>query len=233
MGRGEYHRRGPMGTREAIGWLARHPVDPNPPPGVGIKDGRGYGPYGTGYWLAPDGSEVPLGPHGEVLTVEYDFQPNAAGTYMPPLPPRRTIATHGRVLHQFDPRLPGGHVGMTVIDPRVADVDAITLPPPPPPPPPTPGVGAVMGRGEYAAHTMEWRRGRDAPFRSPNGQWISGDADVGSIVTQQGWADKVRQAKDDIAAAAEGNVKVKLAIAAVAGVAAVGLLITLARMADP
>lgn len=47
--------------------------------GIGIKDGRGYGPYGMGY---TEQGEV-LGPAGQVLPAIYDFQPNADGSYMP------------------------------------------------------------------------------------------------------------------------------------------------------
>lgn len=39
--------------------------------GQGLKDGRGYGPYGAGY--TQDG--LPLGPNGECLPAEYDLQP--------------------------------------------------------------------------------------------------------------------------------------------------------------
>jgi hypothetical protein len=47
--------------------------------GIGIKDGRGYGPYGTGY--SREG--LPLGPGGEVLpSSDYDYQPGSTGNYL-------------------------------------------------------------------------------------------------------------------------------------------------------
>jgi len=49
-----------------------------PPVGFGIKDGRGYGPYGTGYY-SQDGQDLPYGPRGERLTVAHDFQPGPRG----------------------------------------------------------------------------------------------------------------------------------------------------------
>lgn len=48
------------------------------PIGMGIKDGRGYGPYGMGYVIdRSTGREraYPIGPSGETLPLEYDFQP--------------------------------------------------------------------------------------------------------------------------------------------------------------
>lgn len=58
------------------------------PTGIGIRDGRGYGPYGMGYRRF--GTQVlPYGPTGELLTEEYDFQPNPSGGYLPArLPPQ-------------------------------------------------------------------------------------------------------------------------------------------------
>lgn len=61
------------------------------PPGVGIKDGRGYGPYNNGYYQAGPNTWLPIGPRGERLGPDYDFQRNAQGSYLPPLPPRLVL----------------------------------------------------------------------------------------------------------------------------------------------
>jgi len=58
--------------------------------GRAIKDGRGYGPYGTGYYNN-NAVDMPFGPNGERLTAEYDFQRGPQGNYLPPAPPRRTV----------------------------------------------------------------------------------------------------------------------------------------------
>ena len=50
-------------------------------PGVGISDGRGYGPYGNGYYRAA--VMLPIGPDGRPLPPEYDFRPWPDGSYMP------------------------------------------------------------------------------------------------------------------------------------------------------
>lgn len=45
------------------------------PIGDGIKDGRGYGPYGMGYYHDPVSREaLPYGPNGEKLSKEYDYR---------------------------------------------------------------------------------------------------------------------------------------------------------------
>jgi hypothetical protein len=51
--------------------------------GAGIKDGRGYGPYGTGYYDAGGGRYWPLGPRGERLSPDYDFRPGPNGSFLP------------------------------------------------------------------------------------------------------------------------------------------------------
>jgi hypothetical protein len=58
--------------------------------GRGIKDGRGYGPYGTGYYNN-NSVDMPYGPRGERLSAEYDFQRGPNGNYLPPAPPQRTV----------------------------------------------------------------------------------------------------------------------------------------------
>lgn len=50
------------------------------PPGLGIRDGRGYGPYGMGY---TEQNQV-IGPQGQILPAAYDFQRNARGDFLPP-----------------------------------------------------------------------------------------------------------------------------------------------------
>lgn len=62
--------------------------------GLGIMDGRGYGPYGMGY---TDRGEV-LGPGGQVLPPIYDFQPNPDGSYMPLRPPLMMVGNSSRTL---------------------------------------------------------------------------------------------------------------------------------------
>lgn len=52
-------------------------------PGLGISDGRGYGPYGNGYVRDAYGRLFPIGPDGRALPPEYDFRPNLDGSYMP------------------------------------------------------------------------------------------------------------------------------------------------------
>jgi len=49
------------------------------PIGVGIKDGRGYGPYGMGYYTDQNGVDCPYGPNGERLTPDYDFRHGVGG----------------------------------------------------------------------------------------------------------------------------------------------------------
>lgn len=50
--------------------------------GTGIRDGRGYGPYGTGYTVV-GARALPLGPRGEVLGADYDFRPGPNGRFWP------------------------------------------------------------------------------------------------------------------------------------------------------
>ena len=52
------------------------------PAGVGIRDGRGYGPFGNGYHVDASGRALPLGPDGQILSAEHDFRPNQDGTYI-------------------------------------------------------------------------------------------------------------------------------------------------------
>lgn len=48
------------------------------PPGSGIRDGRGYGPYGMGYTMTDP--PLPYGPDGKVLpSPDYDFTPGPNG----------------------------------------------------------------------------------------------------------------------------------------------------------
>ena len=72
------------------------------PQGVGLQDGRGYGPYGNGYWRVSHkhggGSRqevghgwLPLGPRGERLGPEYDFQPGPDDSYLPHRPPQNVL----------------------------------------------------------------------------------------------------------------------------------------------
>jgi hypothetical protein len=51
--------------------------------GFGIQDGRGYGPYGTGYYIGPGRRPLPLGPQGQRLGPEYDFRPGPNGSFLP------------------------------------------------------------------------------------------------------------------------------------------------------
>lgn len=60
------------------------------PSGYGIQDGRGYGPYGTGYYRM-GGRDLPLGPRGERLGPDYDFRRNTRGTFLPPRQPLRVL----------------------------------------------------------------------------------------------------------------------------------------------
>lgn len=60
--------------------------------GCGIKDGRGYGPYGAGYTNV-DG--VPYGPNGEALSREYDFQPPLERRSIKWRPPRKILPGFG------------------------------------------------------------------------------------------------------------------------------------------
>ena len=52
------------------------------PAGVGIRDGRGYGPFGNGYHVDAAGGALPIGPDGKILSAEHDFEPQADGTYI-------------------------------------------------------------------------------------------------------------------------------------------------------
>lgn len=52
-------------------------------PGMGLRDGRGYGPYGMGYYHAGGGRYWPYGPHGERLGPDYDFRPGPNGGFLP------------------------------------------------------------------------------------------------------------------------------------------------------
>lgn len=57
---------------------------------VGIKDGRGWGPYGKGYWRTCSKSGMPccpLGPNGERLDQSYDWKPVAGADGFQMLPP--------------------------------------------------------------------------------------------------------------------------------------------------
>jgi len=72
-------------------------------PGIGIKDGRGYGPYGRGYYRDAYGRSFPIGPDSRPLPPEYDFQPNSSGSYMPPCRPLRWLGTS----YLIPPRDPG------------------------------------------------------------------------------------------------------------------------------
>lgn len=54
------------------------------PMGVGLKDGRGYGPYGRGYVHAGDGIYLPYGPMGEALPPECDFRRGSDGKWQVP-----------------------------------------------------------------------------------------------------------------------------------------------------
>jgi hypothetical protein len=65
-------------------------------PGMGISDGRGYGPYANGYHRDAYGRELPIGPDGRPLPLEYDFQPWSDGSYMPLRRPLRWLPHLGR-----------------------------------------------------------------------------------------------------------------------------------------
>jgi len=65
-------------------------------PGLGISDGRGYGPYGNGYYRDHAGRLFPIGPDGRPLPLEYDFSPGPDGSYLPLRRPRRWLAHLGR-----------------------------------------------------------------------------------------------------------------------------------------
>ena len=103
--------RAPSGVwRRSSGSLGAAPADgargARQPIGVGIKDGRGYGPYGMGYYYALQNPNhrvaLPIGPNGERLGPEYDFIPNEDGSYIYPRPPRVI--------------LPGSHLGAAPAD---------------------------------------------------------------------------------------------------------------------
>jgi hypothetical protein len=70
------------------------------PDGIGIKDGRGYGPYNAGYYQAGPDTWLPIGPRGERLGPAYDFQRNSQGSYLPPLRP--LLVLPGRQLGATD-----------------------------------------------------------------------------------------------------------------------------------
>ncbi len=70
------------------GYVQGARVGADSPAGMGIKDGRGYGPYGNGYIRDRFGRDVPLDPDGNALPPEYDFQKNLDGNYMPPRRPK-------------------------------------------------------------------------------------------------------------------------------------------------
>ena len=57
-----------------------------------MRDGRGYGPYGTGYYQA-GARTLPYGPNMERLTADFDFQPGPDGSFLSARPPIRTVAT--------------------------------------------------------------------------------------------------------------------------------------------
>jgi hypothetical protein len=72
---------------------SRAPRIPLKPCGVGIKDGRGYGPYHMGYYRSW-GRWLPYGPNCERLGAAYDYTPGRTGEYIPLYPPRRTVGIH-------------------------------------------------------------------------------------------------------------------------------------------
>lgn len=59
--------------------------------GDGIKDGRGYGPYDAGYYVAEDGLECPYGPRGERLSEDYDFRCGPGGYFRGLRPPKKIL----------------------------------------------------------------------------------------------------------------------------------------------
>ncbi len=61
--------------------------------GCGIRDGRGYGPYGAGYTNVDGG--LPYGPNGEILSAEYDFQPPLERMSIKWRPPRKVLPGFG------------------------------------------------------------------------------------------------------------------------------------------
>lgn len=75
------------------------------PIGDGIRDGRGYGPYGMGYYSSGGcfPQPLPYGPAGEKLGPEYDYTPGPNGSFLPPGAPRKVLA---------------GHLGHTTLGPR-------------------------------------------------------------------------------------------------------------------
>jgi hypothetical protein len=84
--------------------------------GVGIKDGRGYGPYGAGYYAAGGGRFWPLGPRGERLGPDYDFRPGPNGTFLPRrLPPARSLVAAPAAL--------SGYIMMGADEPELTDAE--------------------------------------------------------------------------------------------------------------
>lgn len=81
-----------LGATEALKPLAGHAGMYGEVYGCGIKDGRGYGPYGAGYTNV-DG--VPYGPNGEILSKEYDFQPPLERRSIKWRPPRKILPGFG------------------------------------------------------------------------------------------------------------------------------------------
>jgi len=71
-----------------LSWRSRRPAPPQPR-GMGISDGRGWGPYGKGYVLVGE-IPHPLGPGGEILSLDFDFTPGPSG-YIPIQRPRKTL----------------------------------------------------------------------------------------------------------------------------------------------
>lgn len=70
-------------ANDSVAWLEH----PSP---IGISDGRGYGPYGKGYWCTSNKAGIancPIGPSGEKLDSSYDWQPDPKTGFMPGLPP--------------------------------------------------------------------------------------------------------------------------------------------------
>ncbi len=62
-------------------------VDPNQPwlGPYGLRNGRGWGPYGAGYYRTASG-DLPLGPKMEMLpTAEYDFRGDIVSGFKPPV----------------------------------------------------------------------------------------------------------------------------------------------------
>ena len=83
--------------------------------GAGLRDGRGYGPYGTGYALV--GSQFrPRGPRGEVLPADYDFRPGPNGRFYPKRRrPLRELPAALGALSGYD------RVGDTDLPPEITD----------------------------------------------------------------------------------------------------------------